>query len=77
MSHSPKGSKAVSLLRPYQWVKNLFVAAPLLLTPDLLNWHNAVVVLGGVVCFCALSSGVYIINDIGSTKYLITSPIKF
>lgn len=51
------------LLRPHQWVKNAFVAAPLFFTPEAVSRETAVQVLAGVVCFCVLSSGVYILND--------------
>lgn len=54
---------AVRLLRPQQWVKNAFVAAPLFFTPEALNARNAVAVLLGLIAFCALSSAVYVIND--------------
>ncbi|MBI3513716.1 MAG: UbiA prenyltransferase family protein [Proteobacteria bacterium] len=53
----------VVLLRPHQWVKNLFVAAPLFFTPSALNAGSVVDVLLGLLCFCALSSAVYILND--------------
>lgn len=51
------------LLRPHQWVKNAFVAAPLFFTPEAVNAGSIVLVFAGMVCFCALSSGVYILND--------------
>jgi 4-hydroxybenzoate polyprenyltransferase len=52
------------LLRPWQWVKNGFVLAPLIFSFHLLDpWA----LQRGVVAFlawCALSSGVYVINDL-------------
>ncbi len=56
-------SPSLKLLRPHQWVKNAFVAAPLFFTPDRLSPGAVLVVLAGVVSFCAVSSGVYILND--------------
>ncbi len=53
----------VALMRPHQWVKNAFVAAPLFFTPSALNVDTATAVLLGMLCFCALSSAVYILND--------------
>jgi decaprenyl-phosphate phosphoribosyltransferase len=53
----------VVLLRPVQWVKNLFVVAPLFFTPADVNPANVLRVLAGMVAFCALSSAVYIVND--------------
>jgi len=51
------------LLRPQQWVKNAFVAAPLFFTPAAMTPGAAVKVLAGVAGFCAVSSGVYVLND--------------
>ena len=53
----------IALLRPHQWVKNAFVAAPLFFTPTALNAGAVVTVLLGMLAFCALSSAVYILND--------------
>ncbi|WGF87093.1 decaprenyl-phosphate phosphoribosyltransferase [Marinivivus vitaminiproducens] len=54
---------ALALLRPHQWIKNLFVAAPLFFTPSELTAESVVRVLLGMVCFCVLASAVYILND--------------
>lgn len=54
---------AIRLLRPHQWVKNGFVAAPLFFTPNLVNPANIAAVALGIVAFCFLSSAVYIVND--------------
>jgi 4-hydroxybenzoate polyprenyltransferase len=50
--------------RPRQWVKNLFVAAPLIFSKHLGDTHQALRALGAVLIFCALSSAVYLWNDI-------------
>lgn len=51
-------------LRPHQWVKNLFVAAPLVFAKHLADgdylWRTAV----AVAAFCALSGAVYAFNDV-------------
>jgi 4-hydroxybenzoate polyprenyltransferase len=51
-------------LRPRQWVKNLFVAAPLIFAKRLGDADS--VFLGGlaVAAFSALSSAVYLVNDV-------------
>ncbi len=56
-------SAAVRLLRPQQWIKNGFVAAPLFFNPSL--WHAGPLAdVGlGVLAFCLLSSSIYILND--------------
>lgn len=53
----------LALLRVHQWVKNVFVLAPLFFTPDALSVAMALHVLLGAACFCAVSSAVYIVND--------------
>lgn len=56
-------SPIVKLIRPHQWVKNAFVAAPLFFTPEAVNGASIATVAAGIACFCVLSSGVYILND--------------
>jgi len=52
------------LLRPGQWTKNLFVFAGLVFGRKLLDGSSVVAALLGFACFCLLSSGIYILNDI-------------
>ncbi|MGH8529574.1 MAG: decaprenyl-phosphate phosphoribosyltransferase [Nevskiales bacterium] len=52
-----------ALIRPRQWVKNAFVGAPLVFTPDALNPDNALRVLAGFIAFSLVASAVYILND--------------
>jgi 4-hydroxybenzoate polyprenyltransferase len=54
---------ALTLLRPEQWVKNLFIVAPLFFTPPALSLASAATVAGGVLSFCLLASAIYIVND--------------
>lgn len=54
---------AIRLLRIRQWVKNAFIAAPLFFTPSVVSPESVLRVVAGIVCFCALSSAVYILND--------------
>jgi decaprenyl-phosphate phosphoribosyltransferase len=54
----------VALLRPKQWVKNVFVLAPLVFTGEFMNAHAVQQVVWAVVLFCMASSVVYIVNDI-------------
>jgi 4-hydroxybenzoate polyprenyltransferase len=51
-------------MRPRQWVKNLFVLAPLLFAGDLDKEGVVRRALGAFVIFCLLASGVYLINDV-------------
>ena len=51
-------------LRPHQWVKNLFVAFPLLFSKHLLDPHLAVRTLIAFGLFSLLSGSVYLVNDL-------------
>ena len=53
----------IALLRPHQWIKNLFVAAPLFFTPSAVSGAAVVKVALGVLAFSALASAVYVVND--------------
>lgn len=63
-------------MRPHQWVKNLFVLAPLLFGMKL--GHPEAVLSAAVACisFCLLSSGIYLINDIIDAKQDRAHPEK-
>ena len=65
---APKASRLafaplLALMRPHQWIKNTFVAAPLFFSPPTVSLHAASVVAAGVISFCLLASAVYIFND--------------
>ncbi len=51
-------------LRPSQWTKNLLVFAPLLFAVKLFDVASAARATAGFAVFCALSSVVYLINDV-------------
>lgn len=55
------------LLRPSQWIKNLFVFAGLVFGRKLSGpeaGENILLTLIGFVCLCLVSSAVYVVNDI-------------
>jgi decaprenyl-phosphate phosphoribosyltransferase len=52
------------LLRPHQWVKNAFLAGPLLFTPAVAHGPAILDVALGILCFCAIASAVYVLNDV-------------
>ncbi|MCX7833468.1 MAG: decaprenyl-phosphate phosphoribosyltransferase [Ignavibacteria bacterium] len=56
--------KLLELLRPKQWIKNLFIFAPLLFAGELLHFEIMIKSLIAFFAFCGTSSIVYIINDI-------------
>jgi 4-hydroxybenzoate polyprenyltransferase len=51
-------------MRPHQWVKNLFVAAPLLFSKNLTNASALLFAAAAVGLFSLLSSSVYLVNDL-------------
>lgn len=52
------------LLRPRQWVKNLAIFAAITFTGQLFDIEVLKKVFLGFIVFCAMSSAIYIINDI-------------
>jgi len=54
----------IRLLRPKQWIKNLFVFAALVFSQHLFDWEYARLSLIAFVLFCATASSIYIVNDI-------------
>jgi decaprenyl-phosphate phosphoribosyltransferase len=67
---------AVKSMRPHQWVKNLFVAAPLvfarLVGDSRAAWRTA----AAVGIFCLLSSAVYLVNDLVDLDKDRAHPVK-
>ncbi len=66
----------VEACRPRQWVKNLFVAAPLVFAKRLADPHQALRALAAVALFCALSSAVYLWNDVIDVEKDRAHPLK-
>lgn len=58
------GVALLQSLRPHQWVKNLFVAAPLLFSKHLLDLPYLLLTLASILLFSLLSGSVYLINDL-------------
>ncbi|MBS1552278.1 MAG: decaprenyl-phosphate phosphoribosyltransferase [Bacteroidetes bacterium] len=52
------------LIRPKQWVKNLFVFAPILFAGKLMDLPMLLVNILAFAAFCCVSSSVYVLNDI-------------
>lgn len=50
-------------MRPHQWAKSLFVLAPLVFTPSAFTAANLINMALAFVCFSAVASSVYILND--------------
>ncbi len=54
----------LQLLRPQQWVKNVFVFAGLVFGQRLGDPGSVILALLGFGCLCLISSSVYVVNDI-------------
>jgi len=67
---------AVKSMRPHQWVKNLFVAAPLVFARLLGDRHAALRTAAAFGIFCLLSSAVYLINDLFDIDKDRAHPVK-
>ena len=54
----------IRLLRPLQWIKNVFVFAPIFFSNHLLDIDYLLPTLMAFVSFCLISSSVYCFNDL-------------
>ncbi|WP_343581201.1 decaprenyl-phosphate phosphoribosyltransferase [Acinetobacter sp.] len=54
----------IKLCRPKQWIKNLFVLAPLLFAGQFTNLNNLAQAFIAMLLFCIASSATYILNDL-------------
>jgi len=69
-------SALVRTLRPKQWVKNLFVAAPLVFSRHLEEPVYLIRTALAVLAFCALSGAVYAFNDVRDAEADRLHPTK-
>lgn len=60
----PQVKDICSLLRPWQWVKNIFVFLPLFFDGRILHTDELVSAFTATSAFCMASSAVYSLNDI-------------
>lgn len=67
---------AIRLLRPRQWIKNLFVLAPLIFSGLFTRPHAMLLAIFGTVMFCVASSIVYVFNDLSDRHIDALHPIK-
>ncbi len=50
------------LMRPYQWLKNILLLAPIFFSGEIIS-TSIIDVLAAIICFCLFSSIGYILND--------------
>ena len=66
----------IRLLRPVHWIKNIFLFAGIVFARELLSAGPLLAVLQDFVCFCGLSSAMYIINDLWDVEADRSHPLK-
>ncbi len=66
----------VRTMRPHQWVKNLFVLAPVVFAKELTSTHFIMKALGAFGVFCLLAGAVYTLNDIVDAPADRIHPVK-
>jgi len=66
----------VRALRPMQWTKNALVFAALIFSHQALKLEPLLTSLAAAVTFCAVSSGIYLINDIRDFEHDRLHPRK-
>jgi 4-hydroxybenzoate polyprenyltransferase len=63
-------------LRPAQWVKNGFVFCALIFSRSLTDWRRTALVTVAALIFCAISSALYLVNDVVDAPEDRQHPIK-
>ncbi len=63
-------------LRPYQWVKNLLVFAPLVFSISFLKLEAIISSLLAFASFCLISGSIYLLNDVKDRKLDRLHPLK-
>jgi 4-hydroxybenzoate polyprenyltransferase len=68
----------IRLLRPFHWSKNIFVFAALIFASQnqLFSVSKVLTTIYAFICFCMLSSVVYVLNDIHDVDYDRQHPTK-
>jgi 4-hydroxybenzoate polyprenyltransferase len=75
----PTRSKALAFvvaLRPRQWVKNVFILAPLVFAGRLTDPEAVALAAATFLAFCVLSSAVYLANDLRDREADRLHPVK-
>jgi 4-hydroxybenzoate polyprenyltransferase len=66
----------IRALRPVQWSKNLLVFAALLFSLNVFDFAKFAQALGAFFVFCAVSSAVYLLNDVRDRDMDVHHPVK-
>src|SRR6187402_1593721 len=71
-----KSLALVKLLRPEQWVKNLFLFIPVFFSGELSDQTRLEATFFAFIAFCLTASAIYIINDINDIEADRQHPAK-
>src|SRR5215218_10053292 len=66
----------VRALRPVQWSKNLLVFAALLFSLNVFDFTKFAQAVGAFIVFCAVSSAIYLLNDVRDRAQDAHHPVK-
>lgn len=58
----------LKLIRPQQWIKNLFLLIPLFFAGNFFDYNALYKCVLGIMAFSAIASSIYILNDIKDVK---------
>ncbi len=66
----------LNFLRVRDWIKNVFLFAPIVFSGEIFNPSAQLLVWAGFLIFCFLSSSVYVLNDIMDIELDRQHPVK-
>ena len=66
----------IRLVRPEQWIKNVFVLAPLVFSRELFHSEPLIAAIQAFIGFCFVAGAVYSINDLADVSEDRSHPIK-
>ena len=66
----------ITLMRPHQWLKNLFVFTPLFFDRHATDWNYVWPCVVAFIAFCLVASGIYCFNDIHDAEADRQHPVK-
>jgi len=66
----------IRLLRPHQWLKNVFVFTPLFFSGHAAEWRYVWPCVIAFLAFCMVASGIYCFNDIYDAEADRLHPVK-
>jgi decaprenyl-phosphate phosphoribosyltransferase len=64
------------LMRPHQWIKNLFIFVPLFFAGEILNSYKLLTASFGFLSFSLIASCIYILNDLKDVEVDRIHPVK-